>query len=110
MYRQHFALKHYPFERTPHAGELAEGESQGEARARIQHLLDLRGIGLLTGEAGCGNHGTVCRQVAASLHTGLFRVCYVSLYRERARHLQHHRQRDRPARLHRARRSLPFHQ
>ena len=78
MYKQHFALKHYPFQRTLYADELFEAEAQGEARARIRHLLDLRGIGLLTGEAGSGKT-TVCRQVAAGLHTGLFRVCYVSL-------------------------------
>ena len=78
MYRQHFALKHYPFQRTPHTDELFESEAQGEACARIRHLLDLRGIGLLTGEAGCGKT-TVCRRVAADLNTGLFRICYVSL-------------------------------
>ena len=78
MYLQHFALKQYPFERTPHADELFEAEAQGEARARLRHLLDLRGIGLLTGEAGSGKT-TVCRQVAAELHAGLFRVRYVSL-------------------------------
>ena len=78
MYKQHFALKHYPFQRTPHADELFEGEAQGEARARIQHLLDLRGIGLLTGEAGSGKT-TVCRHVTAGLNAGLVRVRYVSL-------------------------------
>ncbi len=45
MYKQHFALKHYPFQRTLYADELFEAEAQGEARARIRHLLDLRGIG-----------------------------------------------------------------
>ena len=78
MYQQHFALKHYPFERTTHADELFQSEAQGEARARIRHLLDLRGIGLLTGEAGSGKT-TVCRHVAADLHAGRFRVRYVSL-------------------------------
>ncbi len=42
------------------------------------HLLDLRGIGLLTGEVGCGKT-TVCRAVTAALHPGLFRILYVSL-------------------------------
>ena len=78
MYKHHFALKHHPFERTLHADELFEGEAQGEARSRIRHLLDLRGIGLLTGEAGSGKT-TVCRQAVSGLHAGLFRVHYVSL-------------------------------
>ncbi len=78
MHKHHFALKHYPFERTLHADELFEGEAQGEAQSRIRHLLELRGIGLLTGEAGSGKT-TVCRKAASGLHAGLFRVHYVSL-------------------------------
>ena len=78
MHKHHFALKHYPFERTLHADELFESQTQGEARSRIRHLLELRGIGLLTGEAGSGKT-TVCRQATSGLHAGLFRVCYVSL-------------------------------
>ncbi len=49
-----------------------------ETETRLQHLLELRGIGLLTGEAGCGKT-SICRRVTASLHPGLFRVFYVSL-------------------------------
>ena len=78
MHREHFALTRYPFECALHADELFPGTAQLEARSRLKHLLELRGIGLLTGEAGCGKT-TVCRQTAESLHTGLFQVCYVSL-------------------------------
>ena len=49
-----------------------------EAQARLQHLIELRGIGLLTGEVGSGKT-TVCRNVAATLHPGRYRVCYISL-------------------------------
>ena len=52
--------------------------SRREAQARLQHLIELRGIGLLTGEVGSGKT-TVCRNVAATLHPGRYRVCYVSL-------------------------------
>ena len=51
---------------------------QEEADARIRHLLELRGIGLLTGEPGCGK-STVCRRIAGNLHPGLYRHCYLSL-------------------------------
>ena len=78
MYQHHFTLKRFPFENTLQADELFDGAAQLEARSRIRHLLELRGIGLLTGEAGCGKT-TVCRKAVGSLHTGLFRVCYVSL-------------------------------
>ena len=78
MYRQHFALKRYPFESTLPADELFKATAQLEAQARIGHLLELRGIGLLTGEAGCGKT-TICRQAVDSLHAGRYRVCYVNL-------------------------------
>jgi len=42
------------------------------------YLLELRAIGLVTGEAGSGKT-TVCRKVAASLHPGLYRVFYAPL-------------------------------
>ena len=41
-------------------------------------ILELRGIGLLTGEAGSGKT-TACRQLLSGLHAGLYRVFYVSL-------------------------------
>ncbi|MBK5932316.1 AAA family ATPase [Halochromatium salexigens] len=48
------------------------------ANYRSKHLLELRGIGLVTGEAGSGKT-TVCRKVAADLHPGLYRVFYIPL-------------------------------
>ena len=78
MYLRHFAFTRLPFAANLAADELFASASRQEAEARLQHLLDLRGIGLLTGEVGCGKT-TVCRAVTASLHPGLFRVLYVSL-------------------------------
>ena len=49
-----------------------------EAEARLHHLIELKGIGLVTGEVGSGKT-TVCRHVASALHPGLYRVGYVSL-------------------------------
>ena len=78
MYRKHFALTDFPFDRTPGPDELFTSCSLTEAEARLKHLLELRGIGLVTGEAGSGKT-TVCRKVAAGLHPGLYRVYYVPL-------------------------------
>ena len=78
MYKPHFAFKHYPFDNTLRADELFDSDAAREARSRIRHLLDLRGIGLLTGEAGSGKT-TLCRQTAAQLHPNRHRVCYVAL-------------------------------
>ncbi len=78
MYRQHFAFTRYPFEASLAADELFDSEAMGETKARLEHLLELRGIGLITGEAGCGKT-TCCRQVMQQLPPGLYRPAYVSL-------------------------------
>ncbi len=78
MYKTHFAFKHYPFDNTLRSDELHDSDATREARSRIRHLLELRGIGLLTGEAGSGKT-TLCRQTAAGLHPNRYRVCYVAL-------------------------------
>ncbi len=78
MYKQHFALKYYPFNVAPEADELFDFTAAREARHRIGHLFELRGIGLLTAEPGSGKT-TLCRQVASGLHPNQYRVCYVPL-------------------------------
>jgi len=78
MYLRHFAFTRFPFENSLHADELYASGARREAEARLQHLIELRGIGLLTGEVGSGKT-TVCRQVTAGLHPGRYRVYYVSL-------------------------------
>jgi general secretion pathway protein A len=78
MYRKHFAFAAFPFDPGPEPDALFASASLAEAEARLKHLLDLRGIGLVTGEAGCGKT-TVCRKVAAELHPGLYRVFYIPL-------------------------------
>ena len=47
MYLRHFALTGLPFETPPHTDELFESNSRREAEARLHHLIELRGIGLL---------------------------------------------------------------
>ena len=78
MYLTHFGLTHYPFERELQPDELFAGTALHEAKARLNHLIELRGIGLITGEVGSGKT-TACRQLAASLHAGLYRLFYVTL-------------------------------
>jgi len=78
MYLTHFALTHYPFERALQPDELFASSAAREAQARLQHLVELRGIGLITGEVGSGKT-TVCRQLAAALHPGLHKLFYVTL-------------------------------
>ena len=78
MYRKHFALTGFPFDRKLEPDDLFASTTLAEAQARLKHLLELRAIGLVTGEAGCGKT-TVCRKIAASLHPGLYRLFYVPL-------------------------------
>ena len=78
MYLAHFGFTHYPFDRPLQPDELYASAAAREAQARLNHLIELRGIGLITGEVGSGKT-TVCRQLSAALHPGLYRLCYVPL-------------------------------
>ena len=60
MYLSHFALTRFPFADLAHPDELFLSQSARETETRLQHLIELRGIGLLTGEAGCGKT-SLCR-------------------------------------------------
>lgn len=78
MYRKHFALTRHPFGKEIAPDELFMSGGAKEWEVRLRYLLELFGIGLLTGEPG-GGKTTVTRRVVAALHTGLFRVLYVAL-------------------------------
>jgi type II secretory pathway predicted ATPase ExeA len=78
MYLRHFALTRFPFHDNLQADELFDSSACAEAETRLHHLLELKGIGLLTGEVGSGKT-TVCRKVTAALHPGLYRLFYVTL-------------------------------
>ncbi len=78
MYQRHFALTGMPFETPAQTDELFESSARREAEARLGHLIELKGIGMLTGEVGAGKT-TVCRHLTDQLHPGLYRVHYVSL-------------------------------
>jgi general secretion pathway protein A len=76
MYRAHFGLSRYPFAKDIPPEELFVSQSSKELDVRLAHLVDLRGIGLITGDSGSGK-STACRKTAASLHCGLHRVFYI---------------------------------
>ena len=78
MYLQHFGFTAYPFETDLKAEQLYRSASIEEVAKRLAHLVELRGIALITGEAGSGKT-TACRQAVANLHSGLYRVCYAAL-------------------------------
>ncbi|MCB9661873.1 MAG: ExeA family protein [Sandaracinaceae bacterium] len=78
MYCRHFAMTRLPFDKRLMQDELFESEALSEVSVRIKHLLDMRGIGLVTGESGSGKT-TSCRSIVSTLNTGLYRVVYVTL-------------------------------
>ena len=78
MYRKHFGLTRHPFDKDLAADDLFESDSLAELGARLRHLADMRGIGLVTGDSGSGKT-TTCRHLVAGLHTGLHRVLYVTM-------------------------------
>lgn len=51
MYRKHFALTRHPFDKELAADELFESGALAELGARLRHLVDMRGIGLVTGDS-----------------------------------------------------------
>jgi type II secretory pathway predicted ATPase ExeA len=78
MYRQHFGLTKHPFTSEIEPEDLFPASAAKELDVRLAHLLDMRGIGLVTGDAGSGK---TCgaRKVLAELHSSLYRVVYVCL-------------------------------
>ena len=101
MYLRHFALTRLAFETPAHTDELFESNSRREAEARLQHLIELKGIGLLTERAhevsGTSKRGrlgqnhrvpTRRRRPASRPVSGGLRLLD---HRQRARHVQVHR-------------------
>ncbi|MBI5918100.1 MAG: AAA family ATPase [Nitrosomonadales bacterium] len=78
MYRKHFGLTAHPFRKDLDPADFFPSGAAKELETRLRYLLELRGIGLVTGEAGSGKT-SICRKVASSLHSGLYRVFYVPL-------------------------------
>ena len=71
-YRKHFGLTRHPFDKDLAETDLFETTALAELTARLRHLLDMRGIGLVTGESGSGKT-TAYRRLVAGLNTGLHR-------------------------------------
>lgn len=77
MYRKHFGFTRHPFGKEIEPEELFSSAAGQELEVRLAHLIEMRGIGLITGESGSGKT-CACRKVVSALHAGLFRVVYVS--------------------------------
>lgn len=72
----------YGFNRTPFAkdippADLFPAEGQAELCARLDYLTKQRGMGLVTGDTGCGK-STALRRFSASLDANRFFVVYLA--------------------------------
>jgi type II secretory pathway predicted ATPase ExeA len=78
MYKTYFGMEFDPFE--PQADKAGYFSSQdfSQATARLEHLRQLRGIGLFTGHPGSGKTAVV-RKWATGLNPGLFKVIYLPM-------------------------------
>ncbi len=76
MYKKHFALAKNPFDKDLPPEDFFPSQAAKELEVRLRYLLELRGIGLITGDVGSGKT-SLCRKVLSTLHSGLHRVCYV---------------------------------
>ncbi|HMJ11275.1 MAG TPA: AAA family ATPase [Polyangiaceae bacterium] len=76
MYRKHFGLTAHPFGKELDTDDLFASTALKKMEVRRTHLIELRGIGLVTGESGSGKT-SACRKVVSALHTGLYRTVYV---------------------------------
>jgi general secretion pathway protein A len=78
MYLKHFALLGYPFGGDIPPEETYASAGMDELKVRLGHLIEMSGIGVVTGDCGSGK-STACRIMTARLHTGLYKVFYVPL-------------------------------
>ena len=78
MYRKHFGLSRHPFSNELDIDELFLSTAVRETEVRLGHLVEMRGIGLVTGDSGSGKT-TIIRKVLSKLHAGLYRIVYVTL-------------------------------
>jgi type II secretory pathway predicted ATPase ExeA len=78
MYRKHFGLTRRIFSNDIEPEDLYASTALQELEVRLGHLIEMRGLGLVTGESGSGKT-SACRKVVGALHSGLYRTLYVPL-------------------------------
>jgi len=108
-----YGFQRIPFSKDIPPGDLFLAEGQNELCARLTYLTQHRGLGLVTGETGCGK-STSIRRFAASLDANRYFVIYLSnpllgltgLYRELLAALGHEPPFSRPKMVARIRTAL----
>lgn len=76
MFETFFGFKKSPFSPSPEPPQLFESAAWTQMRARLQFLVDYRGVGLFTGEVGAGK-STAMRSFVARLNPNLYQIIYL---------------------------------
>ena len=76
MFEAYFGFKKSPFDDSPHPQQIFESQGWTQMKARLQFLVDHRGVGLLTGEIGAGK-STAARTFTSTLNPNLYKILYV---------------------------------
>jgi type II secretory pathway predicted ATPase ExeA len=77
MFQQFYGFQHLPFSREIPTPDLFPAAGQKELCARLSYLTKERGLGLVTGETGCGK-STAIRRFTASLDVNRYLVIYLA--------------------------------
>jgi type II secretory pathway predicted ATPase ExeA len=78
MYEAYWEMQFNPFSKEIAGKYSFESEDFKQATARLKHLCEIKGIGLLTGDSGSGKTFTI-KQFADSLNPSLYKVFYLPL-------------------------------
>jgi len=76
MFETFFGFKKEPFSQNPDPQQLYESRNWSQVRARIQFVVDHRGVGLITGEVGSGK-STAIRTSLGALNPNLYKLIYI---------------------------------
>jgi len=78
MYKTYWGMEFNPFDKEIKETQYYQGEDYREAMKRLEHLKNIRGIGLFTGLPGVGKTYTM-RAFIASLNPNLYKVVYLPM-------------------------------
>lgn len=78
MYKTYWGMEFNPFEKSLSEKNCFKSNDYCQAISRLEHLKNIKGIGLFTGLSGTGKTYTM-RCFATSLNSNLFKVVYIPL-------------------------------
>ncbi len=76
MFETFFGFKTTPFSADSDPRQLFESAAWTQMSARLQFLVDYRGVGLFTGEVGAGK-STATRTLLGNLNPNLYKILYL---------------------------------